>query len=67
MESLSMSIQVMLVFLKAPFLVVLLSLHTLMTFQMMLSVILLSMLMMLLSALKLNMLLICGVKARVGF
>ena len=67
MESLSKSIQVILVFLKAPFLVVLLSLHTLMTFQMMLSVILLSMLMMLLSALKLNMLLICGVTARVGF
>ena len=48
MESLDKSIQVMLEFLKAPFLVLHFSCYTLMTFLTMLSVILLSMLMMVL-------------------
>ena len=51
MESLHKNIQLMLEFLKGPFLVLHFSYYTLMTFLMMLSVILLSMLMILLSVL----------------
>ena len=60
MESLYKNIQLMQEFLKAPFLVLLFSYYTLMTFLMMLSVILLSMLMILLSILGVIRLLICG-------
>ena len=59
MESLHKNIQLMLEFLKAPFLVLHFSYYTLMTFLMMLSVILLSMLMILLSILSMNRHLIC--------
>ena len=51
MESLHKNIQLMLEFLKAPFLVLHFSYYTLMTFLVMLSVILLSMLMILLAVL----------------
>ena len=60
MESLHKNIQLMLEFLKAPFLVLHFSYYTLMTFLMMLSVILLSMLMILLSTLNVIKNLICG-------
>ena len=60
MESHHKNIQLMLEFLKAPFLVLHFSYYTLMTFLMMLSVILLSMLMILLSALNVIRHLICG-------
>ena len=60
MESLHKNIQLMLEFLKAPFLVLHFSYYTLMTFLMMLSVILLSMLMILLSILGVIRHLICG-------
>ena len=60
MESLHKNIQLMLEFLKAPFLVLHFSYYTLMTFLMMLSVILLSMLMILLSILSVIRYLICG-------
>ena len=59
-ESLHKNIQLMLEFLKAPFLVLHFSCYTLMTFLMMLSVILLSMLMILLSILSAIRHLICG-------
>ena len=59
-ESLHKNIQLMWEFLKAPFLVLHFSYYTLMTFQMMLSVILLSMLMILLSILGVIGLLICS-------
>ena len=58
---------VMLEFLKAPFLVLHISCYTLMTFQMMLSVILLSMLMILLSAVNLIRHLIFGNNVKIGF
>ena len=58
--SLHKNIQLMLEFLKAPFLVLHFSYYTLMTFLMMLSVILLSMLMILLSILSVIGHLICG-------
>ena len=54
------NIQLMLEFLKAPFLVLQFSYHTLVTFLMILSVILLSMLMILLSILSVTRHLICG-------
>ena len=60
MESLHKNIQLMREFLKAPFLVLHFSYHTLMIFLMMLSVILLSMLMILLSILSLIRHLICS-------
>ena len=60
MESLHKNIQLMLEFLKAPFLVLHFPYYTLMTFLMMLSVILLSMLMILLSILGVIRLLICS-------
>ena len=60
MASLLKNIQLMLEFLKAPFLVLHFSYYTLMTFLMMLSVILLSMLMILLSILSVIRHLICG-------
>ena len=60
MGSLPNSIQLMLEFLKAPFLVLHFSYYTLMTFLMMLSVILPSMLMILLSILSVIRQLICG-------
>ena len=60
MESLHRNIQLMLEFLKAPFLVLHFSYYTLMNFLMMLSVILLSMLMILLSILSVIRHLICG-------
>ena len=60
MESLHKNFQLMLVFLKAPFLVLHFSYYTLMTFLMMLSVVLLSMLMILLSILSVIGHLICG-------
>ena len=60
MGSLHKNIQLMLEFLKAPFLVLHFSYYTLMTFLMMLSVILLSMLMILLSTLSVIRHLICG-------
>ena len=60
MESLCKNIQLMLEFLKAPFLALHFSCHTLMTFLMMLSVILLSMLMILLFILSATRHLICG-------
>ena len=60
MESLHKNIQLMLEFLKGPFLVLHFSYYTLMTFLMMLSVILLSMLMILLSTLNVIRHLICG-------
>ena len=60
MESLHKNIQLMLVFPKAPFLVLHFSYYRLMTFLMMLSVILVSMLMILLSVLGVIRLLICG-------
>ena len=60
MESLHKNIQLMLEFLKAPFLVLHFSYYTLMTFLMMLSVILLSMLMVLLSIISVIRHLICG-------
>ena len=60
MESLHKNIQLMLEFLKVPFLVLHFSYYTLMTFLMMLSVILLSMLMILLSVLSVIRHLICG-------
>ena len=60
MASLHKNIQLMLEFLKAPFLVRHFSCYTLMTLLMMLSVILLSMLMMLLSILSVIRHLICG-------
>ena len=60
--SLHKNIQLMLEFLKAPFLVLHSSYYTLMTFLMMLSVMLLSMLMILLSILSLIRHLICGKK-----
>ena len=59
MESLHKNIQLMLEFLKAPFLVLHFFYYTLMTFLMMLSVILLSMLMILLSILSVVRDLIC--------
>ena len=59
METLHRNIQLMLEFLKAPFLVLHFSYYTLMTFLMMLSVILLSMLMILLSILSVISHLIC--------
>ena len=59
-ESLHKNIQLMLEFLKAPFLVLHFSCYTLMTFLTMLSVILLSMLMILLSILSVIRHLICG-------
>ena len=55
------TIQLMLEFLKAPFLVLHFSYHTLKTFLMMLSAILLSMLMILLSTLNVIRYLICGI------
>ena len=58
--SLHKNIQLMLEFLKAPFLVLHFSYYTLMTFLMMLSVILLSMLMILLCILNVIRHLICG-------
>ena len=60
MESLHKNIQLMLEFLKGPFLVLHFSYYTLMTFLMMLSVILLSMLMIRLSTLNVIRHLICG-------
>ena len=60
MESLHKNIQLMLEFLKAPFLVPHFSYYTLINFLMMLSVILLSMLMILLSILSVIRYLICG-------
>ena len=60
MESLHKNIQLMLEFLKAPFLVLHFSYYKLMTFLKMLSVILLSMLMILLSILSVIRHLICG-------
>ena len=60
MESLHNNIQLMLEFLKGPFLVLQFSCCILMTFLMMLSVILLSMLMILLSILSVIRHLICG-------
>ena len=60
MESLHKNIQLMLEFLKVPFLVLHFSYYTLMTFLTMLSVILLSMLMILLSVLSVIRHLICG-------
>ena len=60
MESLHKNIQLMLEFLKAPFLVLHFSCYILMTFLIMLSVILLSMLMILLSTLCVIRHLICG-------
>ena len=60
MGNLQKNIQLMLEFLKAPFLVLQFSYYTLMTFLMMLSVILLSMLMLLLSILNVIKHLICG-------
>ena len=60
MESLHKNIQLMLEFLKAPFLVLHFSYYTLMTFLMMLSVILLSVLMILLSILSVIKHLLCG-------
>ena len=60
MASLHKSIQLMLEFLKAPFLVPHFSYYILMTFLMMLSVILLSLLMILLSILRVIRHLICG-------
>ena len=60
MGSLHENIQLMLEFLKAPFLVLHFSYYTLMTFLMMLSAILLSMLMILLSTLNVIRHLICG-------
>ena len=60
MESLHKNIQLMLEFLKAPFLVLNFSYYTLMIFLTMLSVILLSMLMILLSILSVIRYLICG-------
>ena len=60
MESLHKNIQLMLEFLKAPFLVLHFSYYTLMTFLMMLSVILLSILMILLSILSVIRHLNCG-------
>ena len=59
MENLHKNIQLMLEFLKAPFLVLHFSYYTLMTFLMMLSVILLSMLMILLFILSVTRHLIC--------
>ena len=60
MESLHKNIQLMLEFLKAPFLVLLFSCYTLTTFLTMLSLILLSVLMILLSDLSVIGHLICG-------
>ena len=60
MGSLHKNIQLILEFLKAPFLVLHFSYYTLMTFLMMLSVILLSMLMILLFILSVTRHLICG-------
>ena len=60
MESLHKNIQLMLDFLKGPFLVLHFSYYTLMTFLTVLSVILLSMLMILLSILSVIRHLICG-------
>ena len=60
MESLHRNIQLMLEFLKGPFLVLYFSYYTLMTFLMMIPVILLSMLMILLSILSVIGHLICG-------
>ena len=60
MRNLHNNIQLMLEFLKGPFLVLHFSYYTLMTFLMMLSVILLSMLMILLSILSVIRHLICG-------
>ena len=60
MGSLHKNIEVMLEFLKAPFLVLHFSYYTLMTFLMILSVILLSMLMILLPILSVIRHLICG-------
>ena len=60
MRNLHKNIQLMLGFLKAPFLVLHFSYYTLMTFLMMLSVILLSVLMILLSILSVIRHLICG-------
>ena len=60
MESLHKNIQLMLEFLKAPFLVLHFSCYTLITFLMMLSVILLSLVMILLSILSVIRHLICG-------
>ena len=60
MGSLLKNIQLMLEFLKAPFLVLHFSYYTLMTFLMMLSVILLSMLMILLSIISVIRHLFCG-------
>ena len=60
MESLHKNIQLLLEFLKAPFVVLYFSYYTLMTLLMMLSVILLSMLMILLSILSVIRHLICG-------
>ena len=60
MESLHKNIQLMLEFLKAPFLVLHFSYYTVMTFLMMLSVILLSMLMILVSILSVIRHVICG-------
>ena len=60
MESLHKNIQLMLEFLKVPFLVLHFSHYRLMTFLMILSVILLSMLMILLSILRVIRHLICG-------
>ena len=60
MENLHKNIQLMLEFLKAPFLVLHFSYYTLMTFLTILSVILLSMLMILLSKLSVIRHLICG-------
>ena len=62
MESLHKNTQLMLEFLKAPFLALHISYYTLMTFLMMLSVILLSVLMILLSVLSVIRLRICGNK-----
>ena len=66
MESFLRNIQLMLKFLKAPFLVLRFSYNTLMTFLTMLSVILLSMLMILNSVLSVIRHLICG-KTWIGF
>ena len=60
MESLDKNIQLMLEFLKAPFLVLHFSYYTLMTFQSMLAVIFLSMLMILIFILSVTRHLICG-------
>ena len=60
MKSYHKNIQLMLVFLKAPFLILYFSYYILMTFLMMLSVILLSMLMILLCILSVIRHLICG-------